>query len=380
MTLSWNPNLNTRLPLEISLLRQWDRKANATTLNLGLGRPSVDMPPELRSLAQDVIATSSLGYTPNAGLPELREQMSLAYGLTPDSFVITSGAQEGLICALLALINPGDDILIPNPGFLAYKPMIEMLQGKACFYEMELQDHAFHYNIEAIKNKVTPKTKAILICSPSNPCGTDISPQGLQDLARYAIERNITLICDEVYGELAYHTPYIPAATIAENIVTVSSFSKPYALTGWRIGWLATSNPRLHNAFLVAHQYLVTCANTPAQHLVLKLFQTVGLRQKIQHSFLDLYHQKFTLFDQHAGPELKEVIRLPAGGFYLFLPIPTSFQTSAEFCEDVLKSHNLLLIPGQAFGSLGQKFVRLSFSAPDQDIQKAAEILNFYYL
>ena len=221
--------------MEISALRRLHSRADAKTLNLGLGQPEVDMPEDLREIALEAIGRSGLGYTANAGRSDLRELVARHYELETEEVLISHGAQEGLMATLIALVSPGDEILVPDPGFLAYPKMISLAGGKAVPYSLRAKK-GFCYDPELILSKVTPRTRAVILCSPNNPCGTMISAKDQKELLAELEKRGIFLLCDDVYAELAFRDPYKPASKESQYAVVINSWSKSLALPGWRIG------------------------------------------------------------------------------------------------------------------------------------------------
>lgn len=370
--------MNKKLPSGISSLRAFNSKANAQTINLGLGKPHQDMPDELRHIAATIIENKQLrqDYTENAGLAPVRSLLEQHYELRSGSTILTHGTQEALFSVLLATINPGDEVLVPNPGFLAYAPMVQMLQGKASLYPLKKSGADFSYDMNAILSRITKKTKLVLLNAPGNPTGSTVSAEFVRQLASALKKKKILLLSDEVYGELHYSEPYIPYARYQNNIVTVNAFSKSHALTGWRIGWLACEDPKLFQRFLVAHQYLSTCSSVPAQHLVGAILADPALFNGIRDRFCAEYLGKRDAFFRAMG---KTQTALPQAGFFAFLPIPKNFSSSVRFSEKLLAEKNVLVIPGEFFGSAGKRFIRVSYSVPIEKLKDAAEKIRAYY-
>lgn len=362
---------NPLVPTEISALRRLNAKAKPTTLNLGLGQPAVDMHEGLRALAAGALAKHKLGYTPNAGLPALREAVGRRYGLAADGIVITHGAQEGLMAVLLALLNKGDEVLLPDPGFLAYPTMVEMAGGKPRFYSLREKQGPFRYSAERILQAVTRRTRAVLLCSPNNPTGTMIAEEERARLLKELTKRKVFLISDDVYAELAFRRSYRPVSAESPYGVTVSSWSKSLALTGWRIGFAHTAHPKLAPKVLAAHQYLTTCASAPAQALLLEALASPELYEAVVSSFRREYERKLALL-REALPEAARP-ELPEGGFYLFLRLPG--KSDAKVAEKLLLERDLLIVPGSYFGKEGRGFARVSVAASEETLREAGAIL-----
>jgi aminotransferase len=361
---------NPLIPTELSALRRLNARARAETINLGLGQPAVDMHPRLRELAPAALAKHKLGYTPNAGLPALRDKVASRYGLDPATLLITHGAQEGLMATLLALLTKGDEVLLPDPGFLAYETMVKIAGGKARFYSLK-HEGSFCYSAKEILRSVTKRTRAVLICSPNNPTGTMIAPAERALLLRELAKKKVFLISDDVYAELAFSSPYRPVSAESPYGITVSSWSKSLALTGWRIGFVHSTHPAFSRKALAAHQYLTTCASAPAQALLLEALTEPGLYDHVLAGFRDEYEAKLrrllAFLPEKHRPEL------PGGGFYLFLKLPSRSDTRAV--DLLLVEKNLLVVPGSYFGREGKGWARVSVAAPNEALDRAGAIL-----
>jgi len=364
---------NPLIPTEVSRLRKLNARATPATINLGLGQPAIDMPPELRELASFSILGHKLGYTPNAGRLDLREKIASFYSLDVEGLLVSHGAQEGLMSVLIALLAKGDEVLIPDPGFLAYDTMVKMAGGKTKPYSLkEKGTKMFSYNVDKILKAVTKKTKAVLICSPNNPTGTVIAQTERARLLKALARKKIFLISDDVYTELELGENYRPVSAESPYGVTVSSWSKSLALTGWRIGFVHTNHPALRAKNLAAHQYLTTCASAPAQALLFETLSRPELYRKILDSFRTEYNAKLALLHE-ALPE-KARPELPKGGFYLFLPLPLA--SDEKTSDQLLNKENLLVVPGSYFGKEGRGCVRISVAAGEDKLKRAGEILS----
>jgi aspartate/methionine/tyrosine aminotransferase len=370
--MSMSAKFNLTLPAGISPLRAFNSLASPQTINLGLGKPWEDMPAELRELVPRILK-ERLDYTENAGLLSVRRKVETHYGLGEATAILTHGAQEGIFASLLALLNPGDEVLIPDPGFLAYGPMVKMLGGKEKLYTLDRTQNSFSLNPDAILRLVGKKTKAVILNAPGNPVATP--RPDLCVLLRALEKRGVYVLSDEVYGELAYDGAYGPLAQESKQVVSLNAFSKSHALTGWRIGWMATQNPDLFKRLLVAHQYISTCASVPAQRLVGELLDDRALFRSICERYRKEYKAKRDLLFSELGNAFGD-LQLPEAGFYAFLPIPKKFSSSLSFAKKLLSEQDVLVIPGQFFGKQGHRFIRLSFAVPDEWIKRAAIALK----
>jgi aspartate/methionine/tyrosine aminotransferase len=287
------------------------------------------------------------------------------------------GAQEGLMASVMATLNPGDEVLVPDPGFLSYPTMVKILGGKPVPYALRKSSSGYAHDLAAIKKKITSRTRAIIISSPGNPTGCDFTDEDLNALLKIIARKKIVILSDEVYGMLHFRKPYAPLATKDSRVISINSFSKSHALTGWRIGFIACEDAALSQACLVAHQYIATCASVPAQRLLGKLLVSPLYGSTVQH-YRDRYQKKLELFLDSSSDVLREKIPHACGGFYLFPELPKK-QKSLEFCESLLKKENVLAIPGSVFGKKGEGSIRLSLAISDEKVIRAAKILSKYY-
>lgn len=373
------PKGNPGVQSTVSRIRALNAMARSSTVNLGLGKPSVDMPSSLRALIDDKFLARSMEYADNAGIPALRECFAKEYGFKSEQLLIAHGAQGATTCALLAILKPGDHVLVPDPGFLAYEKTVAMLHGKGVAYALRREGYTWHFDFALMRKAVTRKTKAIFVCSPNNPTGSMISEDLMQEMAAWARKRGIWLLSDEVYGELQFSEPYKPAALLADNIVSLNSLSKSHALTGWRIGWLAAQNTDFVNRTIVANQYKNTSTSTPAQQLTLAMFEQPGLFRRIIREFQAEYSGKMNRLFSALPMAIREECAQPGGSFYAFLPAPKPFRDGDAFAMELMKQHDLLVIPGTVFGKRGKGYVRVSIAAKEAWIDYAAQTFNRYY-
>jgi aspartate/methionine/tyrosine aminotransferase len=371
---------NKGIPRNISKLRLFNEKATQSTINLGIGLPEVDIPNEVKKLIPQIVDKYKMDYSTNAGDINLRKKIAEQYNFKYESLVITHGAQEALMCVLVGCLNPNteDQVLIPDPGFLAYPTMINILQNKTKTYQLNKDGDNFYYDPEEILKQIDSNTKIVLINTPSNPCGNLISDENLLSLAINLKNKNVLLVCDEVYGELIYEGDYKPNFLLHENIVTINSFSKSHAMTGFRLGWIGCQNDILLNQFLISHQYLTTCATRFSQSLMLEVFEQ-NIYESIIINFRKSYQNKLNRVWNQLSPIIKEQSTKPIAGFYLFLKVPKAYQTSEEFCLDLLEKEDVLVVPGQYFGKNANKYYRLSFSSDISKLEIAVNKINKFY-
>lgn len=287
---------NVKIPTAISKLRQFNGKATSSTINLGLGKPYEDTPFELRELALDVVKNSVLDYSENQGTIGLRTSMGQFFDSKPENFLVTHGAQEALFSSMMGLLNVGDELLIPDPGFLAYQTMGEIHGLLVTTYKLKNDNHQFSYDIDELLRQVTPKTKMVLISKVANPTGSDLPLADLKKLCHELKKRDVILLSDEVYSELHFKEPYDPLFKYSSNVVTVNSLSKSHALTGWRLGFVGTTHGPMMKKILVTHQYIGTCATRISQNLAELLFANRELYQSIANRYRMHYKESVNEF------------------------------------------------------------------------------------
>ncbi|MGH9971307.1 MAG: pyridoxal phosphate-dependent aminotransferase [Pyrinomonadaceae bacterium] len=348
--------------IEKSMIRQLFDRAQPGSINLGLGEPDLPTPQVIRRAAVRVITEEQNGYTSHAGLPALRECIAADYpqlGLTMDGVIITAGSQEALYLALMTLIDDGDEVLLPNPGFVAYPTIVRMAGGRPAFYRLPAKLD-FGFDIEEFRGSLTPRTKAVVCISPSNPTGRTLSPAQLEVMARALEGTDVYVISDEIYRELYY---------IAERPGTISSYyprtiviggvSKSLSMTGWRLGWLCGDEYLIKSA-LVLHGYVTTCASTVSQKAALEGAWTTeaeSARQEMREIFRGRRDYMLELLRNEVG--LPAVA--PDGAFYTM--VETSAYGDSMSVAETLLNHRVITVPGAAFGSEAEGFLRVSFCA-----------------
>ncbi|MGZ6004542.1 MAG: pyridoxal phosphate-dependent aminotransferase [Candidatus Saccharimonadales bacterium] len=345
--------------------------------NLTAGELADDTPEYIQQAVK--VTLSHNKYTPVAGLPELRQQIAsnarLFYGLDwieDANVVVTAGAKPALYAAFLALINPGDEVIVPTPAWVSYNQLIEMVGGKVV--EVPLTDK-FDLDVEAIIAKVTPKTKAILINSPNNPTGTVYSELALSKLAKDLENSNITVISDDIYAKLIYteHFTLVPTCGF-KNIVIINGFSKSQALTGWRIGYLIAHQDVAHaSTSLLSH--MMGNAAVPSQYAALA---AMSLGDNPPQKTLDTLARQRRLVDDSLKDIKSLKYHMPGGAFYYFLDLRKLTDDSARWCEQLLIDTGVALVPGEAFSAPG--FARLSFVTDEKTLAKGLQLIKNFIL
>jgi len=337
-------------------------------INLSIGQPDFDVPEPVKAAHIEAIRGGFNRYPPSAGFPELRklvlDQYQQRNGVRPEDCLIASGTSGGLTLALLALVNPGDEVLVPDPFFVSYKHLTTMCGGKPVFYDTYPD---FKVSAAKLEKLITPKTKAILCMSPANPTGATLTAKEKQEIADLARAKNVVLISDEIYelftygGDAKSLLAYYPEGTLS-----VGGLSKTLAMTGWRIGW--TAGPKsLIEELIKLQQFTFVCAPSSAQRAALSAFD-IDLREKV-----NAYRQKRDLLVgalRGSGYEVEE----PGGAFYLFPRVPKSYASGQQFVEAAIQKR-LLLVPGNVFSNCDTHF-RISYAASDETLKAAVEIFK----
>lgn len=354
--------------IEKSVIRQVFDRALPGSINLGLGEPDLPTPDVIRRAAVEVIINEQNGYTSHAGLKALREKVAADYPhleQNPDRVIITAGSQEALYLALLALVDDGDEVLLPNPGFVAYPTIVRMAGGTAKFYRLPAAN-GFAFDAEEFRRALTPRTKVVVCISPSNPTGRVLSNTDLKTIADVVREHGAYLISDEIYREL-YYTTERPesAAAFYDRTVVISGLSKSMSMTGWRLGWLG-ADEKVVRAALVLHGYVTTCASTVSQKASLAAWsnEAAAARAGFRETFRSRRDHLLQLVESELG--LRAVT--PEGAFYTMVDV-SRFGPSMKVAEALLAAR-VITVPGAAFGSESEGFLRVSFCADHETLSE----------
>jgi len=355
--------------IDTSGIRKIFEAAGSDTINLGLGQPDFDTPEHIKAAAIKAINEGFTGYTIGSGIPELREALSLkfkeenGFSVSPQEIIVTSGASEALAIALAALLNPGDEVLISNPGFVSYNALTEILNGRAVSVPLA---EDLTMKPEAVLEKITPKTRAIVLNSPSNPTGAVSSRVDIKALTEIAEDHNITILSDEVYEYFIYEGEHVSPASYSDNVITVNATSKSYAMTGWRLGYVAARAEYI-GQMLKVHQYIQACANSVAQKAA---YAAVTGPKDSVNAMKEEFRKRRDVLVKGLN-ELGMECALPKGAFYAFPKVSDSAQVASK-----LISNGVIVVPGTAFGSEGDGYIRISYAASMKDIEKALNIME----
>lgn len=344
-------------------------------ISLGIGEPDFVTPDRVRRAGVFSIEQGDTKYTSNAGTIELRHALSdhleRQYKISYDpanELVITVGVSEALHCAILATIDPGDEVIVPEPCFVSYKPTVMFAGGVPVVVETRVEDD-FQVTGEAIEHAITPRTKAILISYPSNPTGAVMSRERMLEVARVAEKYDLTVYSDEIYDRLVYGTEHVCFAALPgmrDRTILLGGFSKDYAMTGWRVGYAAT-NPEILAAIYKVHQYIIMSAPTMGQAAALEglLRAEDDVREMVRQ--YDQRRQVIVAGFNTIGLPTFE----PRGAFYAFPDIRPTGLTSNEFAERLLTEEHVAVVPGNAFGECGEGFVRACYASSMVKIEEA---------
>jgi aspartate/methionine/tyrosine aminotransferase len=351
--------------IEKSLIRQVFDRARTGSINLGLGEPDLPTPEVIRQAATRVIREEQNGYTSHAGLPALRERVVSDYPYLepkPERVIITAGSQEALYLALMTLVDHGDEVLLPDPGFVAYPTIVRMAGGVPRFYRMPATQ-GFSFDADEFRRALTPHTKVVVCISPSNPTGRTLSSEDLRAMSAALEEANPYVVSDEIYREL-YYTPERPA-TISDfypRTLVIGGLSKSMSMTGWRVGWLCGMDDAVVRSALVLHGYVTTCASTISQKAALAAWTPDA--EQAREQFRERFRKRRDYLLSLVENELHLRAVAPDGAFYSMVGIGSG-RSSMAVAEEMLE-HGVITVPGVAFGSEGECYLRVSFCA-DED-------------
>ncbi|NOZ21538.1 MAG: aminotransferase class I/II-fold pyridoxal phosphate-dependent enzyme [Planctomycetes bacterium] len=333
-------------------------------VNLSIGQPHFDIPPEIKAAAIDSINQGLNHYTVTQGIPELREAvMAQVFPKGPppgQGILITSGTSGGLLLAFLALIDPGDEVLIPDPYFVMYKHLVNLCDGKPVFVNTYPD---FRLTAERIEPCITPKTKVLITNSPANPTGAVWTETEVDEIIDLTQRHDLLLISDEIYSVYTYDGPPVTAAGRCDRLLLLNGFSKSHAMTGWRLGF-AIGPEEIIREMTKLQQFSFVCAPSFAQHAAI---EALNLDTS---NYVDEYRWKRDMIWD--GLQDKYELQRPEGAFYAFPKVPCG--TGQEFVAEAIKN-NLLVIPGEVFSERDTHF-RIAYAADNETIEQGIEILN----
>ena len=362
--------------VEISGIRKMFEAAPPNAINLGLGEPDFEPPKEVRAALTRAIESGMNHYGPSAGLTALREKVAERYHdrdpeTTRENVIITGSGSEGLMATALALYDPGDEVLVPNPGFVLYGPHARLCGATPVPYSLDERRH-YQPNFDELSSRVTPRTRAIVVNSPSNPTGGVFPKATVERVVAFAEAHDLTIVSDEVYEEMVYEGKFASFWGRGDRAVIVNSFSKTLAMTGWRIGFLVAPRP-LAVEINKIHYHMMACPSTPAQAAVLEGLNSSG---DAVRAMVEEFRARRDLVVRGLNRIPGLTCVPPAGAFYAFPRF--SWPGTAQEVAGTLLQRGLITTPGDAFGSLGASHLRLSFATSRENLRKALLMLRRY--
>lgn len=351
-------------------------------ISLGVGEPDFDTPWHIREEAIYAIEKGKTFYSANPGLPELRKEIcrylkrrfQLDYQWNTD-ILVTVGGSEAIDITFRALLNPGDEVIVLSPGYVAYEPCVRLAGGQPVIVELKEEDH-FKLKKEQLRQALSPNTKAILMNFPGNPTGGIMTREDFAEIVPLLEESGIAIVTDEIYAELTYSGKHCSIASFTEikdQVILISGFSKAYSMTGWRLGYMA-ANKELIAAINKIHQYAIMCASTISQYAGIEaMAKGDGDAEMMKESF-----ERRRNFIVNGLNRIGLPCPMPEGAFYVFPSIRHTGMTSEQFCEKLLEQEKVAVVPGSAFGASGEGYVRISYAYSIEEIKAALERIEHF--
>ena len=344
-------------------------------ISLGVGEPDFVTPWNIREAGIYSLEQGDTHYSSNAGFIELREEIAkylkrrfdLSYNPS-DEILVTVGGSEGIDIALRALVGPGDEVLIPEPSFVAYKRCTTFKGAKANVLELKVEND-FKLTADELEEAITEKTKVVILPFPNNPTGAIMTREELEPIVEVLKKKDVIVISDEIYAELTYNKEHVSIASfpeIKDKTLVINGFSKAYAMTGWRLGY-ACGNKVLIDAMKKIHQYAIMCSPTTAQFAAIEALRNGD--ESVSEMVKEYNRRRRVLVDgfRKLGFECSE----PLGAFYVFPCIKSTGLSSEKFCEKLLLKEKVLAVPGNAFGDCGEGFIRACYASSMENIYEA---------
>ncbi len=347
-------------------------------ISLGVGEPDFLTPWHIRNTAIDYLDKGATRYTANAGMIQLREEISAFYNrkynidYDPKSEVlVTVGGSEGIDMAIRTLINPGDEVLLVEPSFVCYRPIAETCGAKVISIATKPENN-FKLTEEEIENAVTPNTKLLILPYPNNPTGAILRRNELEAISKAIVRHNLFIISDEIYSELTYsdegHCSIASIEGMKERTVVINGFSKTYSMTGWRLGY-ALGPAEVLSQMTKLHQFAIMSAPTNSQYAAIDALKNGDGDIEKMKSDYDMRRRYTVNIFNEMGLKCFE----PEGAFYVFPCIKSTGLSSSDFCEKLIYAKRVAVVPGNAFGDCGEGFIRVSYCYSIENIRKAAE-------
>ena len=341
-------------------------------INLSIGQPDFDVPEAARQAAIDAINSRKNGYAPTQGMPILREKLQTRidreFAHADRRVFVSSGTSGGLVLAMMTLVNPGDEVIVFDPFFVMYEPLVKLVGGTPVLIDTYPD---FRIDLNKVRDAITPRTKLILFNSPANPTGVSAGDDEIRGLAELAAEKNIALVSDEIYRLFSYDRPFLSPAKFNPNTIVIDGFSKSYGMTGWRLGHVH-GPAEVIEQMIKLQQYTFVCAPQPFQ------WSAAAALDIDMQSHIDEYRRKRDFIVD--GLKNDYEMAQPGGAFYCFPKVPAGGTggkgqpTAAQFVERAIQ-HELLIIPGNIFSHRDTHF-RISYAAADSVLERGVEVLK----
>ena len=350
-------------------------------ISLGVGEPDFKTPWHIRQQGIEYLEKGKTRYTSNSGLIELRDEITRYYErrfnikYDPKTEVlITVGGSEGIDMAIRSVIEPDDEVLIVEPSFVCYKPIVEVCSGVAVPLVTK-QENEFKLTAEELKKAITDKTKMLVLPYPNNPTGAIMTKEELEDIAKICIENDILVLSDEIYSELTYtdegHTSIASLDGMKERCIVINGFSKTYSMTGWRLGYALGPAPIIKQMTKL-HQFAIMSAPTNSQYAAIDALKNGDRDIEKMKSEYDMRRRFVVDGFNKIGLECFE----PKGAFYCFPCIKSTGLSSEEFCEELIKAKHVAVVPGNAFGDCGEGYIRVSYCYSIDNIKDAINAIG----
>ena len=350
---------------------------SSDVISLGIGEPDLDTPPHVKEAAKRAIDEGYTRYTPNAGFADLREAIAEKLrrdnkiDVEPDEVIVTGGGgTEAIALSLMSIVDPGDEVLIPDPGFVAFEAAVIMAGGRPVRVPLREED-GFRMLPEEVAERVTPRTKCIVINTPSNPTGSVLEEEDVKGIADIAVDHDLYVVSDEVYEKFVYdghrHLSIASLPGMKERTITINSFSKTYAMTGWRIGY-AAGPKEVIDQMVKLQQYMSVHAPAMAQRAALAALR--GPQTFVEEMVREFDRRRRFIVERLNSIEGLSCVR-PRGAFYVFLNIRGLNVSSEEAALLFLEKARVVTVPGSAFGPSGEGYLRVSYAKPIEQLEEA---------
>lgn len=351
-------------------------------ISLGVGEPDFQTPWSVRKTAIDTLEKKRIVYSANSGLAELRAEISkyiekkinVRYD-SENEIIVTVGGSEAIDISIRALLNPGDEVLIVEPCFVCYAPIVELTGGVPVTINTRIEDN-FKLTAELLREKITDKTKLLILPFPNNPTGAIMTREDLESIAEVLRDTNIMILSDEIYSELTYgrkHCSITEIDGMKERTILINGFSKAFAMTGWRLGYLAAPAP-IVKQILKIHQYVIMCSPTISQYAAIEALQHCD--REVKNMVAEYNIRRRLLVESFNKMGL--TCFNPEGAFYVFPCIKSTGLNSEEFCEQLLENQKVAVVPGNAFGQSGEGFIRVSYAYSLKHLMEALKRIQAF--